>query len=109
MLEDTEQQSKRLSKMVNDLLDLSLITTGKIDLEIEEANISNIVSNVVERFSVRLANKRQINLFIKKPVIGFCDKLRIEQAIVNLVSNAVKYGNDKPISILVTGSSERCK
>jgi len=36
MLEDTEQQSKRLSKMVNDLLDLSLITTGKIDLEIEE-------------------------------------------------------------------------
>src|SRR6266568_1220623 len=34
MLEDTEQQSKRLSKMVNDLLDLSLITTGKIDLEV---------------------------------------------------------------------------
>src|SRR6266404_251961 len=58
MLEDTEQQSKRLSKMVNDLLDLSLITTGKIDLEFEETNISDIVTTVVERFSERLTEDR---------------------------------------------------
>lgn len=101
MLEDTEQQSKRLSKMVNDLLDLSLITTGKIDLEIEETNISDIVKVVVERYTNRLTDKSQIQVIIKKPVIGYCDKVRIEQAVINLLSNAVKYGRNKPILIHV--------
>ncbi len=109
MLEDTEQQSKRLSKMVNDLLDLSLITTGKIDLEIEETNISNIVEGVAERFDARLVDKNQLSVIIKKPVIGYCDKLRIEQAIINLVSNAIKYGNNKPIVIIVTNVHDYAK
>ena len=109
MLEDTEQQSKRLSKMVNDLLDLSLITTGKIDLEIEEADVSDIVSKVVERFSDRLINKKQITVEIKKPVVAECDKLRIEQAIVNLISNAIKYGNEKPILVQVNNSLDRAR
>jgi len=109
MLEDTEQQSKRLSKMVNDLLDLSLITTGKIDLEMEETNISQIVERVAERFSERLVNKKQITVIIKNPVIGLCDKLRIEQAIVNLVSNAIKYGNNKPIMIQVSETTDKVK
>jgi signal transduction histidine kinase len=109
MLEDTEQQSKRLSKMVNDLLDLSLITTGKIDLEMEETDITAIVAKVVERFTERLTNKKQLTVISNKPVIGFVDKLRIEQVIVNLISNAIKYGNNKPILVKVTNSSDRAK
>lgn len=109
MLEDTESQSKRLSKMVNDLLDLSLITTGKIDLEIEDANISNIVTAVADRFATRLTDKKQLNVIVKKPVLGKCDKLRIEQAIVNLVSNAIKYGNNKPITIQVNTLHDRAR
>lgn len=109
MLEDTEQQSKRLSKMVNDLLDLSLITTGKIDLELEETNVSNIVTEVANRFIDRLSDKKQLNIEIKKPVIGFFDKLRIEQAVVNLISNAIKYGNNKPIIIEVSNTHDLAK
>lgn len=109
MLEDTEQQSKRLSKMVNDLLDLSLITTGKIDLEIEEANISKIVNAVADRFSSRLQTKQQITVLTNKPVIAYCDKLRMEQAIVNLISNALKYGNNKPISIQVNSTADKAR
>ena len=106
MLESTEQQSKRLSKMVNDLLDLSLITTGKIDLEIEETNISTIVQDVAEKFTVRLTNKNQLSIITNKTVICHCDKVRIEQAVVNLVSNAIKYGNNKPITIAISNSHE---
>lgn len=109
MLEDTEQQSKRLSKMVNDLLDISLITTGKMDLEPEETDICEITTSVVERYRNRLQNKDQINLLIKKPVIGYCDKLRIEQAVVNLISNAIKYGKNKPISVEVNGNGNYAK
>lgn len=109
MLEDTEQQSKRLSKMVNDLLDLSLITTGKIDLEIEETNISKIVMDVAERFAVRLQDKKLMRIIINKPVIGFCDKLRLEQAVVNLISNAVKYGSNRPITVSVNANNDRAR
>jgi len=109
MLEDTELQSKRLSKMVNDLLDLSLITTGKIDLEMEQVNISEIVRTATERYIERLVDKKQLTLIIKKPVIGSFDKLRIEQAIVNLISNAIKYGNNKPIFLTVTGNEHIAK
>jgi len=106
MLEDTEQQSKRLSKMVNDLLDLSLITTGKIDLEIEETNITDIVKAVAERMSNRLPDKKLLTVQIKQPVIAYCDKLRIEQAIINLVTNAIKYGSNKPITMGVTNNAD---
>jgi len=109
MLEDTEQQSKRLSKMVNDLLDLSLITTGKIDLEPEQTDISAIVRTVTQRSLERLSDKKQISLSISKPVIAYFDKLRIEQALINLLSNAIKYGNNKPIFISVKGSQEVAK
>lgn len=109
MLEDTEQQSKRLSKMVNDLLDLSLITTGKIDLEREQVDISAIVRTVAERSIERLSDKKQITLTINKPVIGSFDKLRIEQAIINLLSNAIKYGNNKPIYVTVKSGEEVAK
>ncbi|HSX09957.1 MAG TPA: HAMP domain-containing sensor histidine kinase [Candidatus Saccharimonadales bacterium] len=109
MLEDTEQQSKRLSKMVNDLLDLSLITTGKIDLEIEEANIGKIVKGIVDRYADRLTDKSILTVDIKKDVIAQCDKLRIEQAVINLVSNAIKYGNNKPIIVEVTSAHDHAK
>ncbi len=109
MLEDTETQSKRLSKMVNDLLDLSLITTGKVDLEKEQTNISEIVKTVTDRYIERLTDKKQLSMITKKPVVGYVDKLRIEQAIVNLISNALKYGDSKPITVAVTGSTDKGK
>jgi signal transduction histidine kinase len=109
MLEDTEQQSKRLSRMVNDLLDLSLITTGRIDLEVEKTNISDIVKTVAERLATRLSDKKLLSVTIKNPVVIVCDKLRIEQAVINLITNAIKYGNNKPISIEVTNDTEYAK
>ena len=53
--------------MVNDLLDISLITTGKMDLEPEEADISEITATVIDRYMNRLQDKNQIKLQLKKP------------------------------------------
>lgn len=110
MLEGTEQQSQRLSKMVNDLLNLSLITTGKMDLEPEEMDLSATAKDVAENFSEKLRKENNtIEVLAEKPVIGLWDKVRITQAITNLISNAIKYGGNKPIIVKVTHSHDKAK
>lgn len=108
MLDSTEQQSKRLAKMVNDLLNTSLITTGRLDLELEDVDLSQMVKDVSLQFSEKL-KKENYDLIIKaeKPIVGKFDKLRIGQVISNLLSNAIKYGNKKPIRLVVTNSNSR--
>ncbi len=100
MLESTEKQSIRLSKMINDLLNVSLITTGKLDLELEEFDLVELVRDIIGRFLER--GDREIKLAENGPVVGSWDKLRIEQVITNLLSNAIKYGDNKPIHVTVT-------
>jgi signal transduction histidine kinase len=102
MLESAEIQSKRLSKMINDLLNVSLITSGKLDLELEEVDLTRVVKDVTERFSERLEKDGiTLQLDAHQPVLGMWDKLRIEQVVTNLISNAIKYGNGKPIAVRV--------
>jgi signal transduction histidine kinase len=110
MLESTELQSQRLSKMVNDLLNLSLITTGKLDLEPEETDLTEITKQVTENFSEKLKKEHtSITVHADKPVVGMWDKVRIAQAVTNLLSNAIKYGNNKPIAVTVTNSHQKAK
>ncbi len=100
MLESTEQQSLRLSRMISDLLNVSLITTGKLSLEKEEIDIAKLTKDVADRFSEKIKHDGyKIKLDIKGPINGYWDKLRIEQAISNLLANAIKYGEGKPIEI----------
>lgn len=105
MLESTEQQTNRLSKMINDLLNVSLITTKKLDLEFEEVDLAKVTKDVADSFAERLQREGyQLTLDIRASIVGQWDKVRIEQAVTNLISNAIKYGDKKPIEIRVTNS-----
>jgi signal transduction histidine kinase len=102
MLDSAEQQSRRLSKMINDLLNVSLITTGKMDLEKESMDINKTVRDCVERFSEKSKKEGSpIRLHADGVIKGTWDKLRIEQAITNLLTNAIKYGSGKPVDVTV--------
>jgi signal transduction histidine kinase len=105
MLESTEKQSKRLAKMINDLLNVSLITTGKLELEREEVELGELVKDVLDRFDERLKKDGiQVELKIYEEMKGKWDKVRLEQVMANLISNAIKYGGKKPITITVRKS-----
>lgn len=110
ILKTSEQQSKRLATLINTLLDVSRITAGRLNLEISEVNLSAIVEDIVKRFHEEIKRSgSKISLSTRPTVKGNWDKLRLEQIITNLVSNAIKYGKGKPIEIQVEQDSEFAK
>lgn len=100
MLQSTQTQTKRLSRMINDLLNISLITTHKLDLEEEIVDLTTLVRDEVTEFEPKFVAEGSMLTFSAEDVItGKMDKLRIEQALDNILSNALKYGNKKPVQV----------
>jgi len=102
VLENAEKQIKWLSTMINDLINVSMITTGRMDLKLQNVDLVVITNRVMQNFSELLKREEYtIKIEAKAPVVGRWDEVRIEQAITNLVSNAIKYGQGQPIDIKI--------
>lgn len=100
MIEQSEQQGRRLSKLINDLLNISVISTGRLEIEREPLDLRELTDEVIGRFKLQLKKaKTRLILKGKKGVVGLWDKVRLEQVISNLISNAIKYGGAKPIRV----------
>ncbi len=110
VLENSEKQIKWLTIIINDLLDVSLITTGRMSLELSDTDLVSVTKQVKQSFSELLKKgKYKIEIHADLSVVGRWDKGRIEQVITNLVSNAIKYGEGKPIAIKIYTSGNQGK
>ncbi|MFP2923750.1 ATP-binding protein [Pyxidicoccus sp. 3LG] len=95
------RQVKKLSELVGDLLDVSRISAGRLTLELEEVELSGLVREVMARYEPQAARAGS-TLQLEgggAPITGRWDRLRLEQVVTNLVDNAVKYGNGRPIHV----------
>src|SRR5690606_28988217 len=81
----------RMSNLVGQLLDLSRSETGRLDLTLEEVELSTLVREVVELFSAP-PSASPITLDVAPALRGLWDRSRLEQVVVNLLSNAQKFG-----------------
>lgn len=102
-LEKIEKSSFHLLSLINDILDLAKIEANKMELEIQQANIADIISASIEEVTP-LARQKGLKLSwsIEKPAIYLeIDKMRIKQVIINLLSNAVKFTEEGAIQIKV--------
>ncbi len=88
-----ERQLAKLQRLVDDLLEVSRITSGRVQLRKERAAISGIIQGAVE--TVRpLIQQRSHELTIAMPVVPIwlnADAARLEQVVINLLTNAAKY------------------
>ncbi len=94
VLDTIKRQSTRLAQLANELLDVSRIRAGRLDLAIERVNLSVLVAEMVQRFEAQLSpeDKARLKLDVRaKDLWGEWDPLRLEQVLVNLLSNALKY------------------
>jgi signal transduction histidine kinase len=102
-----ERQVSQLARLVDDLLDVSRIRSGKIQLRREPVELAEVVSRAVET-AIPLIEAKSHALTVEVPRDGFCvdgDVLRLTQVVGNLLTNAAKY-TPRGGTIAVTG--ERC-
>lgn len=89
-----EQSSEHLLSLINNVLDMSRIESGKMSIDEAEENLSDIVSvlrNIAE--AEASAKKLDFRTVMREvtDVKVICDRLKLEQALLNVISNAIKY------------------
>ena len=98
-----EQQSQQLESLIKDLLNVSLISTGRITLKKQPVDIAETVHSLVERFQEQaIQTGSQLRVEGATSLRGECDVVRFEQCIANLITNALKYGKEKPVVVTLT-------
>jgi len=92
------KSSKALLLIINDILDISKVESGKFELSFEKINIHHTLNNIVELYEIN-AKQKKINLKFKTdpelPQIVKCDETRLKQVLSNILSNAIKFTKEK--------------
>ena len=100
MFDSDARQFKRLSRLIDDMLDITRMSTGKLTINCEQFDLCELTKEVIERHLPQFENAGyETELEICPPVHGCWDRFRIEQVFTNLFTNAVKYGAGKPMRI----------
>jgi PAS domain S-box-containing protein len=104
-LEVSEKQTDRLTSLVENLLDVSRIRSSRLQPNYENFDLVSLIKEVVERMRTQPA--QVVNLNLPASLNGLWDKNNIDQVLVNLLSNALKFGNGKPVTVALAGTAEK--
>jgi PAS domain S-box-containing protein len=106
-LRRTRRQVDRLIALVDSLLDVTRLQSGRLELHREQLDLVALAKEVLGRFSEESERAgSSISLHAEEETIGLWDGLRIEQVLVNLLANALKYGCSRPIEVHVSCAGE---
>lgn len=100
-LDMVDQQTSRLNRVIEDMLDVSRIQSGQMQLKLERANICELINDIVKRFSADLhkaGNFISLDLQFCQDVV--LDVFRIEQVFSNLLSNIIKYAPRSEVQVM---------
>lgn len=91
------RSSRHLLSLINDVLDMSKIESGKMTLSLVQISLREAMENIVAIAQPSIKSKKQkFDIYIQNIICEtvFCDSLRLNQILINLLSNAVKYTPD---------------
>jgi signal transduction histidine kinase len=102
MVERDERQIKSLIRLIEDMLDVSRIRTGKLSIRPTSFNLTALVQNLLHNFQPQIAAAEcTVTCTAESSVEGHWDEFRIEQVVSNLLTNALRYGSKSPIEVRV--------
>jgi len=104
-LKNVYDSNERLIRLVNDLLSLSRIESGKMELKIEETDLEEMIQSVLDELTIK-AEQKNLQLILKKAaqpfVPVFVDSEKIRNVILNLVDNSIRYTKEGSITVSTT-------
>jgi signal transduction histidine kinase len=102
MVRRDERQIKAMIRLIDDMLDVSRMRSGTLSIRPAQVELMALLERVVADLSLHAAaSGSALGLQPHAPVAGWWDEFRIEQVIVNLLTNALRYGGGKPVEISV--------
>lgn len=102
-LDGLVDQVQSMQRLIDDLLSISRIRTGKLSMEFEEHNFSDLLLTTIERFKGVFEEANcSLDVKIEEDIFITCDKIRISQVLFNLMTNAAKYAPGTLIKIALT-------
>lgn len=105
----TENTTNKLSKFVKNILLLAKSKKGNLKLHPEKVEIIELVETVMKELSIISHSTITLKIPTHDKYYTYCTKYQIEQVIRNLLENAIKYGNNKPIDIIVSCQDNEIK
>ena len=108
MFDADERQLVKITHLIDDMLDISRISSGKLSITLERFDLCALVRELLDRCKqLFLASGCEVEAEFCEPLFGCWDRFRIEQVVTNLLTNAMRYGAGKPISVQVTCTSDK--
>lgn len=104
-LEVVRSEAERLGRLVNDLLSLNKIESGRMEWRDEWLNVASVLNHAAEAYSGHAAHKEHVDLIVEQPPAGVgihADKDRLLQVLINLMSNAFKFTEQGHIKLSAT-------
>lgn len=109
-LEGASRQIERLTMLINNLLDVTRIAGGQLAVSRAEVDLKALAQGVLARLhEVIQRSGSQVTLSAPAAVVGSWDPLGLETVLANLISNAAKFGDGKPIEVTVEGRGDRAR
>ncbi len=110
IINSSDRQVNRLIQLAENLLDVSRLSRGLLVLNRETIDLSELVLEIIKRYQTESEKAHcEIELDLQPGIKGSWDLLRIEQSIINLLTNALKYGSGKPILIRTLAFDHRAQ
>ena len=107
MIRRDERQIKSMIRLIDDMLDVSRMRSGKLSIRPTQVQLMSLLERIVSDLSLQAATTgSSLTLQPHDPVSGCWDEFRVEQVIVNLLTNALRYGGGQPVQVSVEQMGE---
>lgn len=103
-----QDQVWRLTRLVENLLDISRLTRGTLQLSRERVSLPGLIRDVAERMAPDAERRgSRLSLHLQERLEGHWDRVRLEQILTNLINNAVKFGEGHPVELTLGAADGR--
>ena len=103
LVNQIDRQANRLTNLIEDMLDVSRISLGKLALDLVSTSINSLIEEALEALAEHIKQSgNEVIVKMDPNVVANIDRFRMEQVVINLLTNATKYGEGKPITVRLT-------